>query len=67
LRLDQSVLIVPGEHFGMGRYIRVGYGYDTEALLRGLARIDLTLEELQKNNVRPGLARRLHRSSASGI
>jgi len=67
LRLDRSVLIVPGEHFGMGRYIRVGYGYDTEALLRGLARIDLTLEELQKKSARPGLARRLRRFSAGGI
>jgi hypothetical protein len=32
----------------VGRYIRVGFGYDVEYTLRGLARIDLTLEELKK-------------------
>jgi aspartate/methionine/tyrosine aminotransferase len=45
---DRSVLITPGAHFGLGRYIRVGYGYDVEYTLRGLARVDLTLEELSK-------------------
>ncbi|MGA7907903.1 MAG: aminotransferase class I/II-fold pyridoxal phosphate-dependent enzyme [Candidatus Sulfotelmatobacter sp.] len=45
---ERSVLITPGAHFGLGRYIRVGYGYDVDYTLRGLARVDLTLEELQK-------------------
>ncbi len=45
---ERSVLITPGAHFGMGRYIRVGYGYDIDYTLRGLARVDLTLEELRK-------------------
>ena len=45
---ERSVLITPGAHFGMGRYIRVGYGYDVDYTLRGLARVDLTLEELRK-------------------
>ncbi|HZR32092.1 MAG TPA: aminotransferase class I/II-fold pyridoxal phosphate-dependent enzyme [Terriglobales bacterium] len=45
---ERSVLITPGEHFAMGKYIRIGYGYDIEHTLRGLARVDLTLEELQK-------------------
>ena len=48
LRKERSVLITPGDHFGVGRYIRVGYGYDIEYTLRGLARVDLTLEELKK-------------------
>ena len=27
LRLEQSVLITPGPHFGIGKYLRIGYGY----------------------------------------
>ncbi|HUO25700.1 MAG TPA: aminotransferase class I/II-fold pyridoxal phosphate-dependent enzyme [Candidatus Aquilonibacter sp.] len=46
---EQSVLITPGSHFGFGRYIRVGYGYDVDYTLRGLARVDITLEELKKS------------------
>jgi len=36
---DQSTLVVPGDHFGMGRYIRVGYGCYEESLTAGLNRI----------------------------
>jgi len=50
LRKERSVLITPGDHFGLGRYIRVGYGYDIDYTLRGLARVDLTLEELKKKS-----------------
>jgi aspartate/methionine/tyrosine aminotransferase len=50
LREDRSVLITPGDHFGGGRYIRVGFGYDVDYTLRGLARVDLTLAELQKKH-----------------
>lgn len=48
LRAERFVLITPGDHSGVGRYIRVGYGYDVEHTLRGLARVDETLEELRK-------------------
>lgn len=48
LRKDYSVLITPGDHFGGGKYIRVGYGYDIDYTLRGLARIDTALKDLQK-------------------
>ena len=44
------MLITPGDHFGVGRYIRVGFGYDVDYTLRGLARVDLTLEELKKKS-----------------
>lgn len=50
LRKERSVLITPGDHFGVGRYIRVGYGYDVDYTLRGLARVDLTLQELMKKD-----------------
>jgi hypothetical protein len=46
LRKERSVLITPGDHFGVGRYIRVGFGYDIDYTLRGLARVDETLAEL---------------------
>jgi aspartate/methionine/tyrosine aminotransferase len=48
LREERSVLITPGDHFGGGRYVRCGFGYDVDYTLRGLARVDLTLAELQK-------------------
>jgi aspartate/methionine/tyrosine aminotransferase len=50
LREERSVLITPGDHFGGGRYIRCGFGYDVDYTLRGLARVDLTLAELQKRH-----------------
>lgn len=51
---ERSVLITPGAHFGMGRYIRVGYGYDVDYTLRGLARVDLTFDELRKAESKRG-------------
>jgi aspartate/methionine/tyrosine aminotransferase len=39
LRTEHSVLLVPGEHFGMGKYLRVGYGSDPEFTLKGLSRL----------------------------
>jgi aspartate/methionine/tyrosine aminotransferase len=45
LRQEQSVLIVPGSHFGMGPYIRFGIGGPHEALA---AALDRTAETLSK-------------------
>ena len=39
LRTEHSVLIVPGDHFGMDRYIRFGYGERPDYLKTGLARV----------------------------
>lgn len=64
VRRDRSVLIMPGAHFGMGRYIRIGYGYDVESMLRSLERVDLTLEEVQEGGRRRGFARA--KAAASG-
>jgi len=63
VRKEQSVLITPGDHFGLGRYIRIGYGYDIEYTLRALARVDVVLEALKKKgrgsrSVRVAAARR---------
>jgi len=47
LRADRSVLVCAGDHFGMGRHLRIGFGSDADYMLRGLGRIDATLEELR--------------------
>jgi aspartate/methionine/tyrosine aminotransferase len=43
LRREQSVLIVPGDQFGMGKYFRVGYGGHPDYTLKGLARVSEAL------------------------
>jgi aspartate/methionine/tyrosine aminotransferase len=43
IRLDQSVLLVPGSMFGLKKGIRFGFGYDVEHTQKGLARVDATL------------------------
>jgi aspartate/methionine/tyrosine aminotransferase len=39
LRLEQSVLIVPGDHFGMDGYLRLGFGEPPDYINAGLARV----------------------------
>jgi hypothetical protein len=39
LRVEHNVLIVPGDHFGMDGYLRVGFGDKTDYLQAGLARV----------------------------
>ena len=45
LRKEKSVLIVPGDHFGMDRYLRIGYGSPADYVKAGLDRIHQTLLE----------------------
>jgi aspartate/methionine/tyrosine aminotransferase len=45
LRLEQSVLLVPADQFGLQKGLRLGYGYDIEKTLRGLARVDTILNQ----------------------
>ncbi len=47
LREEHSVLITPGAHFGIGKYFRVGYGYNLSKLKKGLRRFDTLLEALK--------------------
>lgn len=47
LRKEKSVLIVPGDHFGMDGYMRIGTGPPKDYLLAGLNRIDELLRELK--------------------
>jgi aspartate/methionine/tyrosine aminotransferase len=43
LRTEQSVLVVPGQVFSMGKFIRIGFGYDPKRLKRGLDRVGKVL------------------------
>lgn len=43
---EKSVLIVPGDHFGMDRYLRIGYGPPADYLHEALDRVHATLTEL---------------------
>lgn len=42
---DKSTLVVPGDYFGMGHYIRVGYGCPQNYLTAGLNRISEWLRD----------------------
>jgi aspartate/methionine/tyrosine aminotransferase len=43
---EKSLLIIPGEHFGMEKYLRIGFGYDSEKLKDGLFRFDELIQTL---------------------
>jgi aspartate/methionine/tyrosine aminotransferase len=47
IRETKSVLIVPGDHFGMEGYLRIGYGEEKAKLERALALIEETIKEVQ--------------------
>jgi aspartate/methionine/tyrosine aminotransferase len=51
LRKEKSVLIVPGDHFGMDGYLRIGFGDEVEYLREGLDRLHQMLASL--DGVRP--------------
>jgi len=46
LRTEQDVLVVPGDHFGMDRYLRIGFGNPREELLDGLGRIRRAFDDV---------------------
>ena len=46
LRETQSVLVAPGDHFGMDGYFRIGFGGPANALRTGLSRLDRLLADL---------------------
>ncbi|MFW9846037.1 MAG: aminotransferase class I/II-fold pyridoxal phosphate-dependent enzyme [Candidatus Thorarchaeota archaeon] len=43
---EKSLLIIPGEHFGMEKYLRIGFGYDPDKLRNGLTRLDELIRTL---------------------
>lgn len=62
---EKSVLVVPGDHFGMDSYLRIGYGPPPELLVRALNHTHDLLEEvrgeLQTDN--RGLVSKCHSKS----
>ena len=44
LRKEYSVLVTPADHFGATKGLRIGFGYDLQKTLRGLARLGSFLE-----------------------
>jgi len=46
LRIEKSVLIVPGDHFGMDGYLRIGFGSEVRYLRDGLDRLADLLRSL---------------------
>ncbi len=48
LREERSVLVVPAEHFGLKRGLRLGFGYDIEHTLKGLSLVDEVLADLTR-------------------
>ena len=48
LREERSVLLVPGEHFGLKHGLRFGFGFDIEYTLKGLSLVEEVLAEIQR-------------------
>jgi len=46
LRTEKSVLVVPGDHFGMDHYLRIGFGNPAHELREGLGRIRDAFDEV---------------------
>ncbi len=53
LREQKSVLIVPGDHFGMDGYLRIGFGDETDYMRQGLNRLQELLVELGVSSTKP--------------
>jgi aspartate/methionine/tyrosine aminotransferase len=49
LRKESSVLLVPAEQFGLEKGIRVGYGYDIQKTMKGLALMEEMVRRLVKS------------------
>ena len=49
LRIEQDVLVVPGDHFGMDAFLRIGFGPPRATLVEALGRIAETLGSLSRN------------------
>jgi aspartate/methionine/tyrosine aminotransferase len=53
IRDEQSVLVVPGDHFEMDGYLRIGFGCDPELLLPALERVGEVLDSLDAPRTAP--------------
>ena len=48
LMREKSVLVAPGDHFGMDGYLRIGYGTPKEYLTTGLSRFNELVESIRE-------------------
>jgi len=46
LRKEKSLMIAPGDHFGIDHHVRISYGLPHDYLIDGLNRLDQLLQEL---------------------
>ncbi len=46
---EKSVLVVPGDHFGMDRYLRIGYGPPPEYLKQGLELMQQVIADYKRS------------------
>ena len=53
IRDEQSVLLVPGDHFEMDGYMRIGFGCDPELLLPALERVGEVLDTIDAPRTAP--------------
>jgi aspartate/methionine/tyrosine aminotransferase len=44
---EKSVLIVPGDHFGMDSFLRIGYGAPAGHLERALEQVQVIIQDLR--------------------
>jgi aspartate/methionine/tyrosine aminotransferase len=51
LRVEKGVLVVPGDHFGMDRYLRIGFGNPAAELTAALGLIAELMEEMASPRV----------------
>lgn len=49
LRVEHDVLVVPGDHFGVDRFLRVGFGLPRGELVEALGRVAETLDDATRN------------------
>jgi aspartate/methionine/tyrosine aminotransferase len=46
LRIEHSVLLTPGDQHGLDKGFRIGFGYDLDQTLKGLARVETLMRTL---------------------
>lgn len=49
---DKSVLVIPGDHFRMDHYLRLGFGSEKKYLEKALGRVEETMAEVRREEQR---------------
>jgi len=47
VRTEKSLLIAPGDHFGVDGYLRLGYGIPPSELEKSLARLEEAFDDVE--------------------